>query len=274
MTFGIDGCWARDGARMQYWLARNPGQRVNERPGAGSTIELGLVVKRHPKDAETNTSGCYSEYDVLLIDQLVILSNISVISLRRSRDSGDEATLVACTDIPQIDDPTQARQNILSSDGDLVVVAFIGGTTPIILGTINHVESGSDTAPWHGDSGDGVIRAIHHNETHATIHEDSTIDIDMPDNVDVTVTMDSDQVLKLSHSVAGSLVEAGGGSEQVILGTSRNTDLNIFLVAMNTFVAAVGGLPGMAGPAGTFQTAISDYQMALPGHLSDVLKTD
>lgn len=267
----------RDGARTQYWLRRGPGIRPLARAGAGHRLEWGLVIKRHSKDWQSNSHGSYVEYDVLLADYNIVICNVAVLGRRFSDDSGDEAILVPATDTPDIADPTSAMVNILESDGDLVAVQYIAGRYPVIVGCINHIRSGADSAPWQATSTDGVRRGIHHKDTHALVHEDATVTLDLPDGKDVTVSVNGTQVLMASRSGVSSTVELGTGGEKLIKGDSRNTDLNVFLIALDTFVTALAALPGIGGPGGpaeTFQAAIAAYQAQLPGHLSDISSTE
>lgn len=104
---------------------------------------------------------------------------------------------------------------------------------------------------------------------------------------------DDDQVIKILHAngaevlldddgtiyvkqVSGQTIELGSGTprESTIKGETRNTDLDVFLIAMNAFVEAVAVVPGQFPTCEIFQTAIATFQASLSGHLSDVVKVE
>jgi hypothetical protein len=63
-------------------------------------------------------------------------------------------------------------------------------------------------------------------------------------------------------------------AEEVLRGTTFNQEFNAFLGQLSTFVAATAGLPGMAGPAGTFGTQIANFQGKFATWLSTKVKTE
>lgn len=63
-------------------------------------------------------------------------------------------------------------------------------------------------------------------------------------------------------------------SEEVLRGTKFNSEFNAFLAQLSTFVAATAGLPGMAGPAATFQAQIATFQGKFATWLSTKVKTE
>jgi hypothetical protein len=185
-----DGCWQQDGTRLQSYLARDYiGRNSADKFGAVGYPVLGLVIKTIYKDASENISGSYTEYDVLLADDILVIKNLPVKGFHLSRTSGEEAPLKAASEIPVLSNPATARENILSSDGDLVIVEFVSERYPLITGTINHIKSGEDTAPWSGATTEGERRALHHNDSSIVMQEDSNMVIDVPINKSVTINL-------------------------------------------------------------------------------------
>lgn len=216
--------------------------------GAQSCPALGLVIKKHNKDDTTNTNGNYPEYDVLLFDTHVIITNIAVKGQKLNRDSGDEAILTVASDLPDMTDLTQAQQNFMESDGDLVIVEFISARFPIISGTMNHLKSGEDTAPWSADSTDGERRAIHHKDASFIMNEDGTIDIDLASDKELNINIDGTMVFRVKDTGSGITVDLGGGSgEKILLGESFVTWwLNNISGHTHSVVGAATG-PPLAG---------------------------
>ena len=228
-----------------------------------------MVAVRH-KDDPNNMNGNVAEYDVVLFDRYVTIPNVQTLGFKNNEDSGDEYTLKACTYTPDLSDPTQADNNFLSSDGDLVVVMFLSGIYPVIVGTINHARSGADTATWHGETADGERRAWHHKGTSIIIEDDSTVEINLPVDKDFIINIDGNQLFKVVRTGGANTVELGNGAEKVILGESFQTwwDTNI----ANHVHAAGTLLDSMAGPV-SGATAVMGESFD-PTTLSDVTKTE
>lgn len=93
-------------------------------------------------------------------------------------------------------------------------------------------------------------------------------------------TDEGDEIrLARSHTIqistTGTLeLGAAGASHGVIKGDARNTAEQTFLTALGVFVSAVGGLPGMSGPAATFNTAIGNFATAAAAAVSSKIKID
>ena len=63
-------------------------------------------------------------------------------------------------------------------------------------------------------------------------------------------------------------------TEEVLRGTTFNSEFSAFLSQLSTFVAATAGLPGMAGPAATLQAQIATFQGKFSTWLSTKVKTE
>lgn len=264
-----DGYWDRDGSRTQGWMNRRMNVRRHARPIGDTTTRLGLIISVHYKDTDTNQSDSFTEYDILMLDSFMVFKNVSVASLRRSYDSGDEATLVAASSIPDLSEPSRAHLNIMESDGDLVLVTYINNYKPIIIGVVNHLKAGQDTATWNGTSSDGVRRAFHHKNSSIIMEENSNINIKIPDDKSVTFSIDGNQVLKLYATGSTLKVDLIGGSEKVVLGETFISWLNAnYGGHTHTAPGGATGVPisGPYGPPGIGATD-SDF-------LSDDVKTD
>lgn len=220
----IDGSWDRDGHKMQMWLTRQAGIRRTPRVGGSQFLELGLVSAVHYKDAESNVSGDVTEYDVILFSTWMTAPNLTTLGFKNSYDSGDEYTLKATTSVPNLEDPTQANQNFLEADGDLVVVAYLSGQYPVIIGTVNHIKAGADAATWCGTSTEGERRAWHHKDVHVLLTKDSELQIDVPEDKTVIINVAGSQLFKVTRDGSGNnTVELGAGGEALVLGDSFKT---------------------------------------------------
>jgi len=220
----IDGQWNADGSRMQGWLRRTNTMRLPPRPRGLAATQLGLVIKRHDKDAETNVNGNAAEYDVLLLYNYQLLYNLPVKGFRLNSDTGDIAILKPAQNLPDISDPTTADVNIMSSDGDLVCIEFVAQRYPIISGTMNHIRTGQDTAPYHPVAADGEQRKLYHKGAEFTIEEDGDILFNVPDNKGVTINVNGTQIFRVFKDGSGIHVELGTtATEALVLGDAFKT---------------------------------------------------
>lgn len=225
-----DGQWGPDGSRSQGWLRHVDFDRSTSRPGFPTGALLGVVLEVKHKDDENNPTDSYPVYTVMLADREflgLVLRNVATIGQKMGTNSGLEMTLTPASDTPNIDDPTQAMQNILDSDGDLVIIQYVS-RIPVIWGCMNHIRSG-DSAAWYGDSTDGERMALHHKGTAIMIEDDSTVAINLEDTKDVTITIDGTEVFKVTRNGGTSLVELAGGGESLVLGDAFKTwfDANV-----------------------------------------------
>jgi hypothetical protein len=271
-----DGLNDYSGTRLQSRLLRSWDVRGNPRPGGARGLRSGLVLRVHHKDEDTNTNGNYAEYDVLLIESMLTIRNLPVFGQRLARDSGDEVILKAATDTPDIDDPTQAMQNIHDSDGDLVIVAWIDRIFPGIIGTLNHFVSGEDTAPWHGESADGERRAIHHKDVHAVIKPDGDVEVDLPVDKSITIAIDGTQVFTVVRTGGATTLELGTGGHALILGDTFRTWFNTNIDGHDhTLPAATGSDPGGGPHTHSIGGSTGALSATMPAnHLSDVSETE
>lgn len=273
---GIDGQYDADGARIQPHFRRTSLMRGSPRPGGDSNPVLGLVIKIHHKDYDTNGYGAQAEYDVLIANSLMTLTNVVWSSWKNNRESGDEATLTAATDSPDLSNPENIQREFLESDGDLVLVDFVKGfgntRFPIIVGTMNHLKSDEDTAPWHGESSDGIRRAIHHKGTSIVFEDDSTLDISIPDEKELTILIDGIQLFRVHRDSggSGSVVELGTGAEKMLLAETFQTWWDSYV--KNHTHAAGTLLDSTASPcSGNTAPAVGSFPTSA---LSDVSKNE
>jgi len=241
-----DGCWGPDGERLAPYLRRDVVFRCIDRPGTGETTRVGLVTRVHHKDEETNRSGSYAEYDVLLMSHLECfeIKRVPTMGFHLASDSGDYAVLRAASELPDTEDDTMFYQNFMDSDGDLVVVIFIEDRFPMIIGTANHLRSGEDSAPWHTNSSEGEVRVTHHRGA----------DVKMTENGDIIISIDGTQIFRVWDDSGTLKIDLGDASvaERVVLGDTFRDWVNQYTVGV------VGGLvhhthayenyPGGAGP--------------------------
>jgi len=231
-----DGLIGPDGERLAPYLRRHVDMRSDNRGGSGNSLRIGLVIAVHHKDAPTgNRNGSYAEYDIVLMNHLACLDlyNVPVLGFHLALDSGECQILKACTSLPDMSDETTFYQNFLESDGDLVVIGYVDGHAPIIMGTANHIRSGTDTAPWHSLEADGETRKVFHKDSHILMKSDGSMDIEIKDEQAFTVTINGTQIFKLFYdAVSGDLhIELGEGItlEKMLLAETFQTwwDLNV-----------------------------------------------
>lgn len=271
-----DGCWGPDGERLAPYLRRSFDVRSFFRPGTGYGTKIGLVIRVHHKDASTNRSGSYAEYDVLLMDHLSCLElyRIPTMGMHMVNDSGDYAILRAASSLPEMDDDTTFYQNFMQSDGDLVVLEFIDGRFPMIIGTANHLRAGHDTAPWHTGESEGEVRVMHHKGSFVKMKEDGKLQIEILDEQEMLVTINGTQILKLFYDVgSGDLhIDLGSGAalKKVVLGETfqswwnANVQNHIHDTAGGTLLDSFGG-----ACTGTVDPALSAFPDA---NLSDKVR--
>ncbi len=216
----IDGQDDRDGARQQGWLRRGSTIRKNTRWGGTTGTDMGLVIKVHHKDSDTNLSGSYPEYDIVLLASSVTIFNVPQMGVKLNEFSGDETTLTAASEAPTFQNPGNVPQEFLESDGDLVLIAFILEYAPVIIGTVNHFKANADTASWHGESSDGERRAMHHKGSSIIMQDDSSMEVALPDEKELVINIDGVQLFRVRNSGGTLTVDLGAGGEALVLGDS------------------------------------------------------
>lgn len=210
---GNDGLTGPDGERLASYLRRRVDMRSDTQLGSGDRFRVALVTHVYHKDDPLNRSRSYAEYDLVTMNHLacVELYRVPVLGFHLSDDSGQVEILKACSELPETDDETQFYLNFMASDGDLVVVGFIDGMYPMIFGTANHLRTDEDTAPWFTDSTKGETRKIFHKDSYIEMQQDGKMQIEIKDGQQITITIDTVQVLKLWEDAGILKIELGTG---------------------------------------------------------------
>jgi len=222
-----DGLW-QDGGRLQSWVRRRAEIRSRSRTGGWSGAELGLVIGLYYPDDDGTRDGVVTEYDVYVPRYQVTLERITQVVPYQGTAGGQQVTLKAASGRPDAQDPNRHWQNVMESDGDLVVVQYIGGKLPVIVGCVNHIR-GADSASWHTGSSDGEVLATTYNTTRARFDSDGNMEVDFNDSYgahdrSLTVNVDGEQFLKVTQDGASGDVrielggKAGKALEKGILG--------------------------------------------------------
>lgn len=217
-----DGLWGNNGERLQAWLQRSMDIRGRSWQKGLPGHELGLVIARYYKDDAENTSGIFTEYDIFLTRQQLTLFRLPMVVPYQGVSGGNQITLKPAEGIPDITGPT-AWKNLMDSDGDLVLIAYVGEKQPVIIGCMNHLrDSDESSADWVTDSTDGEVYSLSYNTTRARINNDGDVELDLAStDRSVTVNMDGTQVMKIYNSGGDLRIELGQGTlEKVILGES------------------------------------------------------
>jgi len=222
-----DGCWGPDGERLAPYLRRSVDIRAIDRPGTGDGMKIGLVIATHHKDVETNRSGSYTEYDVLLMDHLaaLLLYRVPTMGFHLNSDTGDYAILRAATSIPEMEDDTNFYQNFMSSDGDLVIIGFIDNRFPMILGTANHLRSDGDSTTWHTDSTEGEVRVTHHKDSFVKMNEDGSMQIEVKDEMELQITINGVQIFRVWDDAGTLKIDLGDATvdQKLVMGDAFKT---------------------------------------------------
>lgn len=226
-----DGQWDTDGGRLQGWLRRRENIRGRTATSGFKRNELGLVIARYFPDDPDSKSGKFMEYDVWLPRFQVRIDHISMMTPYAGVSGGNQITLKPAAGVPDMSDPYAIHQNVMDSDGDLVVVAYIGGKWPIIAGCVNHLRTAGDGTDWHSDSTDGEVYSLFYNTTRARINKDGNIEIDLDDSEappdrSLIINAGSKQLMKISYDDgAGEVrIELGSGAvEKLVLGETFQT---------------------------------------------------
>jgi len=230
-----DGQWDSDGGRLQGWLRRYTNIRGRSQTEGFIRSELGLVIARYFPDDADSKSGKYTEYDVWIPRYQVQISHLSMVTPYAGVSGGNQITLKPADGVPDMSDPFAIHQNVMDSDGDLVMVEYIGGKWPVITGCVNHLRTAGDGTDWHSDSNDGEVYSLFYNTTRARINSDGNVELDLddaeaPPDRSLIINAGSKQLLKISYDDGAGEVRielgSGGTLEKVILGETFQSYFN------------------------------------------------
>jgi len=227
----MDGNWLPGGLRRQGWLSRSQARRARDANAYPALPTLGLVVGKHYKDEtgrelESNLHGMFTEYDVLLIREFVVIHNVPLMTTFQGINNASEVSLTAAEDVPSLEDPDRVWEQVMGSDGDLVAIIWVDGDWPVISGCLNHLRAGEDAAEWSEDSTTGPRAGVQYNEVTARIDKDSNIRVDVPDDKVVEFYVDGTLALKVFNDGGAVRVDMGNGAEKVILGETFRAYFN------------------------------------------------
>jgi len=227
----MDGNWLPGGLRRQGWISRQDAARRRD-PGFLPAIPaLGLVVGKHYKDETgqelaSNYYGMFTEYDVLLVRDFVVIHNVPLMTTFQGIENAAEVSLTAAEDLPNLEEPDRVWSQVMESTGDLVAITWIDGDWPVIYGSLNHLRGGEDCAGWSEDSTTGPRAGVKYNDVTARIDKDSNVRVDVPDSKVVEFYVDGDLALKVFNDGGTVRVDMGSGAEKVILGESFRSYFN------------------------------------------------
>lgn len=231
-----DGLW-QDGGRLQSWLKRHLEIRGRSRTSGWRTPQLGLVIARYYLDDQEHTrDGVVTEYDVYIPRYQITLERITQMVPYQGVVGGQQVTLTVASGRPDSTNPTTHWQNVMDSDGDLVIVQYVGGKLPLIMGCVNHIRD-SASAVWHTDSVDGDVLSTTYNTTRTRFNNDGNIEIDFDDSGgshdrNLIINVDGEQFLKVAQDAGTGDVrvelggKAGKALEKAILGERHKTWMN------------------------------------------------
>jgi hypothetical protein len=220
-------------------------------------------------------SKAYMEYDVALWSPRQVLYHVPMLTMRDGVNDGDVVVLRAATI------PLQDTDYTTDTQGDIVLVLFENGDfrKPLIIGAYPHPKGTIIKT-----RADGEVRRIKHKGTTIDIASNGAVSITSADEVTVTSSGGATAVLHADGSV--NVMAASGkniletaqdwatqsstvhlvdpsATQPLVLGTTRNTDLTVFLTALETaFSALAAAFTPATGLLASAWTAPADEGVA------------
>lgn len=206
-----------------------------------------LVVARYFVDDPGNTMKLDVEYDLRRLDTGMPLTNVRVLQGAFGLQNGNETVLHPASKGVRDNVQFSKRTKAMDTDGDRVVVGFIGGALAqaVIVGALPH----GDVA-YGAKAADGERRFLVHNGTTAQIKADGSFELARAGAV-VNVDKDGNVAIKSGKVRIGS--DPSDTSPAAREGDEIRVDLQVLVNALTPFFVSTNApLPPPPAPPGVF----------------------